>query len=224
MDMDIWVDGGESVTGCLVQFSEVKRRKIELPFDAIYKMVSDTRIIMTTLTLWQLPDAIKAHIYEYDNTYHDLLKNIVLDNVWRETWIRWYRRLDCAYCRLVFDYLFDIWGVYVPPPLGYTFDEDGVRDPRPIYGHGWSYQWCKALVFPDDTVVTMDFDRPFYHEIQGVYIRVMRATVCMFEGWVLDQHEQSQTVALDNRVMDTLVNDVCWSCDGPDLHLWEASR
>ena len=112
---------------------------------------------------------------------------------------------------MIFDYLFDRWGVYRPSP-----------DPHPFYLQDWQSQWCKSTVFPDNIDVVMDANRAFYHDIQGVYIQVMKGTSRLFEGWVLNQHEQYQTLNMSNELMMILGrNDVCWSTDDSELYLWE---
>jgi hypothetical protein len=40
-----------------------------------------------------LPQEVLTHIYEFDNTYMEILKNDIAVEIWKETWRRWLRHI-----------------------------------------------------------------------------------------------------------------------------------
>lgn len=155
------------------------------------------------LTFWQLPDSIKTLIFEYDDTYQQKMKKIVLDNIWQASWSRYYRHLDCEYSRLVFDYLFGVWGVHRCEPFA------------------TSYLWRKEVTFLENIRVVINYGNGFLLGNLGTSIKVMDGPLCLFDGWVLDEYEEREIVSLDNRVLDALhAADVYWNHDGK-LFLWQ---
>ena len=147
---------------------------------------------------WQLPDSIKSIIFEYDNTYKLKMKDEVFVNLWRTKWIHWRNGLDCIYSKVVMDHLFNMWGVWENSPYG---------EPCNIY-------WFKKHYFPDSFRIVTD-----YNSIRGVSVKVFSQYSCVFEGWVLNQSEQTDMVWLDNReVMNTI--DIHWDVEN-GLFVWQ---
>lgn len=126
------------------------------------------------------------------------MKDEVFVDLWRTKWIQWRNGLDCIYSQVVIDHLFNVWGVLENSPYGV---------PCNIY-------WFKKHYFPDTFRIVTD-----YNSIRGVSVKVFSAHSCVFDGWVLNQSEQNDTVWLDNReVMNTI--DIHWDLEN-GLFVWQ---
>jgi len=153
-------------------------------------------------TFWQLPAELRTAIYEFDDTYQKKMKDVVLEDLWRSRWVKFRNDLDCRYCQVVLDYLFDLWGVY----------EDSGYGTTQIY-------WHKRNYFPDD--FRIEITQGGFCRDMGVGIKVYSAYACVFNGWVLNESEQKETSWLDNHVVDILnTTDVHWDRVNK-LYVWQ---
>jgi hypothetical protein len=159
-----------------------------------------------SIGFWQLPDDIKRHIFEYDDTYRNIMKNDVSIDLWRNAWIRERNSIDSDYFGLVYDYLFHMWGVYEDPS---------------VHCESTTRHYARNCL-PGNYKLVMDFDRPIYQQM-GLSVRVENKldNTCIFDGWILTESEHRDTSWLDTRVIDYLnVEDVHWDI-GMGLYLWQ---
>lgn len=158
---------------------------------------------MTALTFWQLPADIKSTIFEFDDTYQRKMKETVLEDLWRTRWVKFRNDLDCPYCQVVLDHLFDLWGVY----------EDSGYGTTQIY-------WHKRNYFPDNFRFEISYGG--FCRNMGVSVKVYSSTyACIFDGWVLNESEQKEATWLENRVVDALKTiDVHWD-HHKKLYVWQ---
>lgn len=157
------------------------------------------------LTFWNLPASIKSLIYEFDDTYQCKMKEGLSTYVWKASWSLWFKRLECQYCRLVFEHV---------------FERMGMRQFRPIDAHNWYIDWCKSFVFPDKVRISFEYDDVMFNEVRGDLVKVMVENTCLFEGWVLDEYQNKKAMDdLDHwRALDVYEKYV----DGVGmLTLWE---
>lgn len=155
---------------------------------------------------WQLPDVIKAYIFEYDDTYKNIMQKDVSLDLWRSAWIRERNAIDCDYYKLVYDHLFYLWGVY----------EDSAIHSSDVMYH------CSRNYLPGNYKMILDFNESLYKNM-GVSVRVESTLdgTCAFDGWILNESEHRETSWLENRVIGMLETcDVHWDKE-MGLYLWE---
>ena len=137
---------------------------------------------MSALTFWQLPDVLKSTVYEYDDTYKRIMKNVVLVDLWRTCWVGYRNNMKCPYCKVVLDHLFNSWGVW----------EDTYYCGIPT-----DINWFKKKYFPDNFKFVVNYCGDFCRNM-GISVRVYSPKGCVFNGWVLNESEEKETVWIEN--------------------------
>ena len=162
-----------------------------------------------------LPDSIKGEIFALDNTYKKIMQDEVLVNIWKSRWQKFADKLECPLCMLVMDFLFDLWGINPETEL-----DTGDR----------YYSFIRENHFPNDIRFVISNHSDFFGQM-GVSIKVYNTSMpvdsnssstepyyCMFEGWVLNDSEQKQTVSISNSYFDSRnIENVFWN---ENLNLW----
>ena len=151
----------------------------------------------------KLPDSVLGKIISYDDTYQKIMQEKVLVNIWKGRWLRFADGIECPYCKLALDYLFQQWG----------FDEDDYdRD-----------SWQRETYFPNEFRFIISNNSNFVN-IAGISIKIYTSTPDfanfeVFEGWVLNESEQKEAALLSNRKLDRLnIENVHWNDE--NLYLW----
>lgn len=160
----------------------------------------------TSMTFWKLPDVLRSAIYQYDDTYKKQMKNVVLEDLWCTCWIKYRNSMDCPYCQVVLDHLFNSWGVC---DRYFNVNSEGIY-------------WCKTNYFPDNIKFVIDYNGNFCRNM-GVSVRVNSPEGCVFNGWVLNETEEKETVWIDNDEIDVF-NAIEVHLDHEQkLYVWQRS-
>ena len=159
---------------------------------------------MSAITFWNLPCVLKSTVYEYDDTYKRIMKNVVLVDLWRARWVGYYNSMECPYCKVVLDYLFNSWGVW----------EDN------YCGIPTNILWCKQNYFPDNFKFVVNYCGDFCRNM-GVSVRVYSPEGCVFNGWVLNETEEKETVWIENAEVNIFnAVEVHWDIQ-EKLYVWQ---
>ena len=152
----------------------------------------------------KLPDSVLGEIISYDDTYQKIMQEKVLVNIWKGRWQKFADGLECPYCKLALDYLFQQWGV----------DEDS---------YNVESKWLRETYFPNEFRFVISNTSNFVKNA-GISIKIYTSTpefadFEVFEGWVLNESEQKEAALISNRKLDNLkIENVHWNDE--DLYLW----
>jgi hypothetical protein len=167
---------------------------------------------MTTMTqgFWsiygKLPDSVLGEIFTLDDTYQKIMQEKVLVNIWKGRWQKFADGLECPYCKLAMDHLFEQWGFY---------DDDD---------HWQFHKWSRENYFPNEFRFVISNTSNFVKNM-GISIKIYTSTpdfanFGVFEGWVLNESEQKEAVLISNRKLDRLnIENVHWNDE--KLYLWQ---
>ena len=153
----------------------------------------------------KLPDSVLGEIISYDDTYQKIMQEKVLVNIWKGRWKKFADGLECPYCKLAMDYLFQQWG----------FDEDDYHVES---------KWKRETYFPDEFRFVISNTSNFVKNM-GISIKIYTSTPDfadfeVFEGWVLDESEQKEAARISNRQLDAMkIENVHWNDE--ELYLWQ---
>ena len=175
-----------------------------------------TRTTMTTMVtmtqgFWgiygKLPDNVLGEIISYDDTYQKIMQEKVLVNIWKGRWQKFADGLECPYCKLAMDYLFQQWGIG-------DYEDDY---------HYEENKWQRVTYFPDEFRFVVSNTSNFVNNM-GISIKIYTSTPDfadfeVFEGWVLNESEQKEAALISNRKLDRLnIENVHWNDE--NLYLW----
>jgi len=153
----------------------------------------------------KLPDSLLGEIISYDDTYQKIMQEKVLVNIWESRWLKFADGLECPYCKLALEYLFQQWG----------FGED---DDSYYYS-----KFRRENYFPNEFRFVISNTSNFVKNA-GISIKIYTSTpdfadLGVFEGWVLNESEQKEAALISNRKLDRLkIENVHWNDE--NLYLW----
>jgi len=158
----------------------------------------------------KLPDTILGKIFTLDDTYQRIMQEKVLVNIWKGRWQKFSDGLECPYCKLVVDYLFQQWGF------------DDYDDYTNLEN-----QWQRENYFPDEFRFVISNTSNCVKNT-GISIKIYTTTpdfadFQVFEGWVLNESEQKEAALISNRELERLkIENVHWNDE--KFYLWRHFR
>ena len=168
-------------------------------------------------------------------TTSTMLQEEVLVNIWRSRWLKFGDELDCPYCVMAMDHLFNVWGFnresayYGQMAEGHQqLTTEGVKRPA-SFGRNKEFNW--ETYFPSNLRFVITNKSDFFKQM-GVSIKIFHtrpwdskkhpndAEFCVFEGWVLNEWEQNETLQIPTHSLDAMnVQDIEWDNE-KGLYLW----
>ena len=157
-----------------------------------------------------LPDSIKGEIFALDDTYKKIMQKEVLVNIWKSRWTRFVDKMEHPLCKLTMEYLLDIWGFN---PDSDMFDETNT----------FHNSWIRENYFPSNVRFVINHNSDFFGNM-GVSIKVYNSMpidstgipdYLIFDGWILNESEESKAVLIDNGYFDARkIENVWWDSYG----------